>query len=91
MTSLSFHEIFDDSHLSAKRILCNHSYVENVEFLEKPGASYSELAKWEESHSPFILPDDLKAFYCTQNGMYLKWKIRFLKSKLLFICLMNFR
>lgn len=34
------------------------------------------ILKWEEENSPYLLPDDYKAFLQISDGLSLNWKIK---------------
>lgn len=50
-----------------------HERVSRVEAKPLVGATQVELRLWEQKNSPFVLPDDLKLFYLTTNGLSVKW------------------
>ncbi|ORX58430.1 hypothetical protein BCR36DRAFT_343625 [Piromyces finnis] len=39
--------------------------------------SESQIKSWENANSPFLLPKDLKAFYCFSDGLLINWNIQF--------------
>ena len=68
-------EIFDDISLSVIRFLEQHEGVTSVDFVERRGASLSDIVAWEQEHKPFVLPNDYKAFLLISNGLLLRWHI----------------
>jgi len=42
--------------------------------------SESQIKSWENANSPFLLPKDLKAFYCYSDGLLINWNIQFKDS-----------
>jgi len=54
----------------------NHIGVADVDFVERSGVANITITKWEEENSPFVLPDDYKAFLQISDGLNLTWKIK---------------
>ncbi|CEP01905.1 Knr4/Smi1-like domain-containing protein [Plasmodiophora brassicae] len=69
--------IFDDISLSVVTFLEAHQGVTDVRFAESPPATSVEIDRWHRSHHPVRLPPDLENFYLMQNGLSLKWRMRF--------------
>ncbi|KAL3674610.1 hypothetical protein V7S43_000553 [Phytophthora oleae] len=50
-----------------------HERVSRVKAKPFVGASQIELRLWEQKNSPYMLPDDVKRFYSTTNGLSVQW------------------
>lgn len=53
----------------------NHVAVSSVNFKQHASATVAEICAWETKHSPYRLPDDLKAFLAVSNGFTLLWDV----------------
>jgi len=42
--------------------------------------SENQIKTWENANSPFLLPKDLKEFYCFSDGLLINWNIQFKDS-----------
>ena len=76
MNKQCIREIFDDISFSVISFLENHIGVTDVEFVERQGVAEMSIQKWEEENSPYLLPDDYKAFLQISDGLSLNWKIK---------------
>ena len=76
MNKQSIREIFDNISLSVISFLENHIGITDVEFTERQGVAESAITKWEEENTPYLLPDDYKAFLQISDGLSLNWKIK---------------
>ncbi|CDW78373.1 UNKNOWN [Stylonychia lemnae] len=76
MNKQCIREIFDDISFSVISFLENHIGVTDVEFIERQGVAEMSIQKWEEENSPYLLPDDYKAFLQISDGLSLNWKIK---------------
>lgn len=70
-------QLLDDMSLSVFSYLQTHQYVSHLEPTEMVGASPVQLAVWEQKNFPCALPDDLKRFLTTTNGLGVKWFVSF--------------
>lgn len=59
------------------RFLNNHEGIKNVQFIQKLPIPLVKLIDWEKLNVPYILPEELKAFYSISNGFTLKWQVSF--------------
>lgn len=69
-------EIFDGISLSVIQYLEQQPGVTNIQFVEREGASKSDIAKWDKSNHPHCLPEDFKSFLSISNGLLLRWSIQ---------------
>jgi len=60
---------------NALRTLQNHVAVRNVAYREKVPISNMDIAEWEKTNAPYVLPDDYKAFLLAMNGFELSWQM----------------
>ena len=57
--------------------LKGHVGVQDVKYVPGEPASMSDIQAWEDANAPFKLPDDLKAFLLSSNGMKMTWDVLF--------------
>mmetsp|Transcript_13103 Transcript_13103/g.19117 ORF Transcript_13103/g.19117 Transcript_13103/m.19117 type:complete len:284 (+) Transcript_13103:1913-2764(+) len=81
MNKQSVREIFDQISDSVINFLENHPGVTEVEFTERQGIVENLIETWEQENSPYLLPNDIKAFLQITDGLLLKWKIK-IKDKI---------
>eukprot|EP00800_Vazella_pourtalesii_P014682 TRINITY_DN3785_c0_g1_i5.p1 TRINITY_DN3785_c0_g1~~TRINITY_DN3785_c0_g1_i5.p1 ORF type:complete len:202 (+),score=10.03 TRINITY_DN3785_c0_g1_i5:29-634(+) len=55
--------------------LSSHPQACDIEIKIQPPVSYDDLSSWEYKHHVF-LPQDLKEYFMSQNGMLLTWSIK---------------
>ncbi|ELU13486.1 hypothetical protein CAPTEDRAFT_228643 [Capitella teleta] len=63
------------------RSLEKRAGVCDVKLSERQATDRSSLVAWEQKHS-CALPDDLRSFYLTSNGMFLKWNVKMNDSRI---------
>mmetsp|Transcript_133778 Transcript_133778/g.372964 ORF Transcript_133778/g.372964 Transcript_133778/m.372964 type:complete len:291 (+) Transcript_133778:108-980(+) len=70
-------QVFDDLSIDAITFLESHPKVAGVKFYDRPSATQAQLQAWEAQNSPFVLPEDFKAFFAISDGVTLRWSLRF--------------
>ncbi|XP_013417427.1 tubulin polyglutamylase complex subunit 2 [Lingula anatina] len=70
-----YKRLFEQLTLGVLKTLDKRPGITGVVFDQKPPAETTELIGWDQRCSCF-LPDDLKCFYLTNNGMKLTWKTK---------------
>ncbi|KAG4100349.1 hypothetical protein H8356DRAFT_1660976 [Neocallimastix lanati (nom. inval.)] len=45
--------------------------------------SENQIKAWENANSPFLLPNDLKSFYCFSDGLLINWNIQFKENSII--------
>lgn len=80
MASLNEHnrarELFDSMTLGVVRSLEKKPGVTDVRLLDRQPAEKHIIFTWEQKNM-CILPDDLKNFFLTTNGLLIQWSIKF--------------
>nr|XP_002740692.2 PREDICTED: tubulin polyglutamylase complex subunit 2-like [Saccoglossus kowalevskii] len=69
-------EMFDRLTMGIVRSLEKRPGVSDVRLLDRKPAERHIVVSWEQKNS-CMLPDDLKRFYLTTDGMLLQWNIKF--------------
>ena len=69
--------VLDRITLSVMGFLQQHRGVTDVKWLERSPAVEEDLNEWEQKHSPYLLPQDMRAFYLISDGLLLKWQMRY--------------
>lgn len=67
--------LFQQLTLGVVQTLEKRQGVCDIKLSEKPPVDRNALVAWEQKYSSF-LPDDVKAFYLTHNGLLLTWKVK---------------
>lgn len=69
-------QIIDQITIRLIGFLESHKGVTDVELIERQGVSEDQIQQWDREHSPYSLPDDLKAFLQISDGLLLQWKVK---------------
>ena len=67
--------LFDDMSLNVITKLEGHSSVASIEFMSNDGVTPRTIDEWNETNSPFNLPDDVASFYSSLDGINLTWNV----------------
>ena len=69
-------ELYDRISLGIVRSLEKRTGVTDVKLLDRKPADPARIVDWEQEHT-CILPDDIKNFYITTDGLLLCWSVKF--------------
>ena len=69
-------ELYDRISLGIVRSLEKRTGVTDVKLLDRKPADPSQLFDWEEEHG-CVMPEELKSFYITTDGLLLCWSVKF--------------
>lgn len=69
-------ELYDRISLGIVRSLEKRTGVTDVKLLDRKPVDPSRIVEWEQEHSSF-LPEDIKNFYITTDGLLLCWSVKF--------------
>ena len=67
--------IFNEITWNVVEYIESYEEVLSVQINLKNAALFSDMLAWEEKNVPYRLPEDLKCFYSTFNGVEMEWKV----------------